>query len=291
LTISSPEGIDLDFALWGPFPWYFQPTNTGVFTDSCASCPNNTDNPFFYPSGNLVDCSYSANPMEVVHISNAQLKQQFILLVSHGNLQNGNIVFNLNSASPDMAHINGAFLTIDSLTVSSCDSLTGFYTISIQHSIYTGLTCICPDTITLSDITSGWSIGANAYNEPLIVDSILADGMDHALVLNWQGVTDTIHYQAPISCKLASIADENLRAKGGICIYPNPANGMVTLKLPGFKGELDFELLNIYGVKALNSSIFVENEMNIMLNDMEPGLYTLIIKSDGIKEVFKLVLR
>ena len=64
-----------------------------MLTANCTSCPNNTSNPNFYPSGNLHDCSFSAQSYEYAHVVNGQVGQYFILLITNYNGGSGNITF------------------------------------------------------------------------------------------------------------------------------------------------------------------------------------------------------
>jgi hypothetical protein len=67
IYMNSPTGNDIDFVCWGPFNDPVSPC-TAQLTANCSSCPNNTSNPTFYPSGNMVDCSYDPAYYENVHI-------------------------------------------------------------------------------------------------------------------------------------------------------------------------------------------------------------------------------
>ncbi len=84
--------LDIDFALWGP---YANPVTPCVaqLTANCSSCPNNTSNPNFYPSGNLHDCSYDGSSVEHAHIVGGQTGQYFILLITNYSNVAGNITF------------------------------------------------------------------------------------------------------------------------------------------------------------------------------------------------------
>ena len=98
ITIKMEAPFDIDFALWGPFTDQTTPCptaagQTGLLTSNCTSCPNNTSNPNFYPSGNLHDCSFSAQSYEYAHVVNGQVGQYFILLITNYNGGSGNITF------------------------------------------------------------------------------------------------------------------------------------------------------------------------------------------------------
>ncbi|MBU3928938.1 MAG: PKD domain-containing protein, partial [Bacteroidetes bacterium] len=88
--------MDIDFALWGPYDDPLSPCPfelTSECSGSPLGCPNNTQNPNFYPSGNLHDCSYSGNSIEFAHVTNGQVGQYFILLITNYSQAEGNITF------------------------------------------------------------------------------------------------------------------------------------------------------------------------------------------------------
>ena len=60
------SGIDVDFALWGPY------------NSLAAGCGGGT-----FPVGSPIDCSYSAAAQETASIPNAQVGQFYILLLLH----------------------------------------------------------------------------------------------------------------------------------------------------------------------------------------------------------------
>ena len=78
LTISqvnnSGQGVDVDFVIWGPF------------TSAAAACTQ-------LSAANIVDCSYSADPVEQINIPNAAAGQVFILLVTNYGNQAGMITY------------------------------------------------------------------------------------------------------------------------------------------------------------------------------------------------------
>ena len=98
ITIKMQASFDIDFALWGPFNNETDPCPTssgqaGMLTANCSSCPNNTSQPNFYPSGNLHDCSFDPASYEFAHVVNGQVGQYFILLITNYAGSSGNITF------------------------------------------------------------------------------------------------------------------------------------------------------------------------------------------------------
>ena len=93
-------GLDVDFVVWGPFDSVEQACDEILLID-CPTCPNNTANPGFYPFGNIIDCSYSAAPVENLTIDNAQEGEIYLLMVTNFNGTSGIITIeqtNLNEA-------------------------------------------------------------------------------------------------------------------------------------------------------------------------------------------------
>ncbi|AWI25202.1 T9SS type B sorting domain-containing protein [Flavobacterium pallidum] len=92
-------GLDVDFVAWGPFA---SPGSCNeIAFEDCPSCPNNQDDANFYPEGNIVDCSYSADVMETLHIPNAVAGEYYLLLITNFNGDPGYIkLFQSNFGQP-----------------------------------------------------------------------------------------------------------------------------------------------------------------------------------------------
>lgn len=73
-TNTAGTALDVDFACWGPFP------------DLASSCGGLTAN-------NIVDCSYSTSNTEICNITNAQVGQYYVLLLTNYSNQIGDITF------------------------------------------------------------------------------------------------------------------------------------------------------------------------------------------------------
>jgi len=98
---------DIDFICWGPFnsqatpcdpPYSLLSGNCHGHGYSCTTtteCPNNTACPYpqFYPSGNIVDCSFDPIYEEDCYIPNAQYGQFYLFLITNYSNQPGFIEF------------------------------------------------------------------------------------------------------------------------------------------------------------------------------------------------------
>lgn len=72
-TNTAGEGVDVDFVLWGPF-------------SSPAVCGQLSED-------NIVDCSYSSDPVEVIDIPNGVAGEYYILLVTNFGNESGAITY------------------------------------------------------------------------------------------------------------------------------------------------------------------------------------------------------
>ncbi|MBQ0769692.1 MAG: gliding motility-associated C-terminal domain-containing protein [Bizionia sp.] len=93
-TSATGQGQDVDFVLWGPFDTATDFCEADVLDQGCpnpSDCPNNTSNSNFYPSGNIIDCSYSAASTENLTIDNAVSGEVYVLLVTNFSNQPGDI--------------------------------------------------------------------------------------------------------------------------------------------------------------------------------------------------------
>jgi gliding motility-associated-like protein len=88
---ASNNGIDVDFALWGPFP----NNNLGNICNSLSGFPGST----YTGPCNLVDASYSPTFNETIHIPNAQVGQIYLLLVTNFSGQPGTYTINQSNAT------------------------------------------------------------------------------------------------------------------------------------------------------------------------------------------------
>ncbi|NUY81243.1 hypothetical protein HUK80_10080, partial [Flavobacterium sp. MAH-1] len=116
--------LDVDFIAWGPYTSPAQMCSL-IDLDECDGCPNNTSDPNFYPSGNVIDCSYSGSYNETLTIHNAQPGQIYAVLLTNFSQQPGYI--NLNQTNENNANAGSTDCSIVCpLTVSTpgilCDS-------------------------------------------------------------------------------------------------------------------------------------------------------------------------
>ena len=86
--------IDVDFIAWGPFT-DINDANTNISYTDCATCPNNTTDPTFYPyaADTITDCSFDIAPTELMTILNALPGQVYVVLITNYDSDEGIINF------------------------------------------------------------------------------------------------------------------------------------------------------------------------------------------------------
>ncbi|MBC7862815.1 MAG: hypothetical protein IAF38_07560, partial [Bacteroidia bacterium] len=82
---------DIDFVAWGPFNSPTAPCTAALTSNCSPGCPDNTAGPF-YPSGNMVDCSYDAQATEVCTIPNAIAGEYYMVCITNYGGTNTNII-------------------------------------------------------------------------------------------------------------------------------------------------------------------------------------------------------
>jgi gliding motility-associated-like protein len=108
--------IDVDFALWGPF------ANIGA---ACAGIAPSTTIPGSYPSGTLIDCSFSGSATETANIPGAVAGQFYMLLITNYAGSAGYIQFSQSGgAGTTNCSIVAPTCAITSMTAtaSSCNA-------------------------------------------------------------------------------------------------------------------------------------------------------------------------
>ncbi len=220
IYMESPTGNDIDFACWGPFTNPNTPC-TAQLTAACSSCPNNTTDPSFYPSGNMVDCSYDPAEYEYVHISNAVHGQYYLLCITNYSNDPGDITFTQSNTgtsghgTTDCSIVTPCDISSVTATPSACNPSNNTYSVS--------------GTITFSDapttgqlvVTDGTT--TQTFNAPFTspinytLSNFNSDGTQHTITVSFtadQFCTYTVNYTAPANCTQCST---NAGADFSIC--------------------------------------------------------------------------
>ena len=185
---TSGTGIDVDFAIWGPF---------SSLNAACAGA-----NPFPAGSG-TVDCSYSTAAVETASIPNAQVGQVYVVLLTNFANQPGTITFNQTggSGSADCSFTCGVALTANP---SVCSNNT--YTLSGNLTVTGGPGISVPNsgTVTITNSCGGsQTFSAPFTNIPYNFPGLAANGAACTVTASFSGFPNcnTVQaYTAPPSC-------------------------------------------------------------------------------------------
>ncbi|WP_395047900.1 T9SS-dependent M36 family metallopeptidase [Flavobacterium sp.] len=76
-----------------------------------------------------------------------------------------------------------------------------------------------------------------------------------------------------------------------VSIYPNPSNGLVTIKIEKFSGKLNLQVIDINGrvVYTANDTDF-NTEKTLNLNHLQSGMYVIKISGDDLNYIKKIIL-
>ncbi|WP_299224672.1 T9SS type A sorting domain-containing protein [uncultured Psychroserpens sp.] len=133
-TSSSGNGLDVDFVAWGPFASLDNACSVlDLGCPTANQCVNNTNNPNFYPYGNIVDCSYSANSVENLTIENALSGEIYIILVTNFSNDIGTIsISQTNLSEVGAGSITGDVEVDLGPDLNICDSDTNLVTLEAE---------------------------------------------------------------------------------------------------------------------------------------------------------------
>jgi uncharacterized repeat protein (TIGR01451 family) len=106
LSISNTMSVDIDFIVWGPFD------DLQAATNNCGS----------YTSSQVEDCSYSASPTESLDISNPQVGQVYVFLITNfSNMPTNIIVSGGGSGILDCSILNMVTGSVHTDANADCD--------------------------------------------------------------------------------------------------------------------------------------------------------------------------
>lgn len=212
LNISGVNSLDdIDFVCWGPFTDATSAC-TAQLTNLCRGvgigCPSNGNAPpGLYPSGNMVDCSYSLQPTETCTIPNALAGQFYLVLITNFAGNNTNIVFNqTNIGVPGAGSTDCSIVlcAIHALTAvpSGCNQANNTYTltgtVSFTNAPSTG-SLIVTNSCGANQVFTAPFTNPLTYAFPGLVSNGKACSVNASFSAG-NGCTKTTAYTAPVSC-------------------------------------------------------------------------------------------
>ena len=229
-TTAGGTGIDVDFALWGPY------------NSLAAGCGGGT-----FPVGSPIDCSYSPAPTETAVIPNAQIGQFYILLLTNFANVPGNISFSQTggSGSADCSFVCGVtgFTAIPGPCNSNTYSLSG--TLSITNPPNSGtltITSTCGGAPQVFNAPFGTSINYNLTGLPANGASCTVNA-----VFSANANCNTFQtYTAPAPCNVTPCSFGNFTGSITNC---DPATNQYTIT-----GTINFNNAPASGTLTLSNS-------------------------------------
>lgn len=207
---ASGEGKDVDFVCWGPF----QAQNQSDFVNKLCNHTITLDNQNpgshrptngnhngdmgGYPAGNVVDCSYSAEPTEWCYIPNAQVGEWYLLLIT--NFSGG---ANTISFSP-VAESSTATTNCNLLNSADCNS-------PICEGQTLQLICTAPH----DGATYNWSLSGSTINYSTQNSTLEIPNATPALNGEWH-------------LSLTGISQHSNEAIVSVTVYPTPTPVMTS---------------------------------------------------------------
>lgn len=290
ISASSPIGatMDVDFVCWGPFPSLTDGCGSGL-TGTCniagqPNCCNNNDLPTcanFYPRGNITDCSFSTSATETCHISNAQVGEMYILLLSNWNGNSGIITFSQTGGSgvTNCNIVSNCSIIAITSNPTGCDLLTNTFSVNgnieFTNPLATG-------TLTITDNTAVPPV-SQTFVPPLTsplpynLTNIPCDGAVHSLTAVFSdnlSCTLTKQFTSPApTCPQAHIS-----GGGSIC---NDGIHQATVSVDFPVGMPPYTF--IYAINGISQTAITHNSNTpYQLSTTVPGTYTLVSVSNQV---------
>jgi gliding motility-associated-like protein len=194
INMSNSSAVDIDFILYGPYSSY---SNAMTYCNNFGTATTGSS------MNTVVDCSFSGAATETANITNAQVGQVYILLITNFSNSSTNISFSgAGTAATDCSIVSPTcnFTGITG-TVSACDGTNNSYTITGSVS-YTD-----PPTTGTLTLTNSCG-GSQTFNAPFGTSQNYsltgnANGASCTITASFSAdasCTATLDYTAPPSC-------------------------------------------------------------------------------------------
>jgi len=257
-----PQLIDVDFICWGPFTSLTQGCATGL------------------TAGNIADCSFLPDPIEICQIPNAQVGDMYILLMSNWNGAPGTITFHQTGGigQTNCTIVSNCSVLAITTNPSACDVVSNTFSVSgnieFTNPIPTG-------TFTITDNTAVPPVSQTfspPYTSPMAytLPGILCDGAVHSLTATFSDevtCTFTQTFTAPSeNCPSAVISGGGNVCDDGISL------ATVNINISGAPSPYTFT----YALNGVSQTPVTNYSGPIpyQINTMTPGLYTLVSVSN-----------
>ncbi|PWH86929.1 T9SS type B sorting domain-containing protein [Brumimicrobium oceani] len=271
-TNSNGGGIDVDFAVYGPY------------TSVSAGCPITGSTP-------TVDCSYSAASVENIDIPNAQAGDVYIILITNYNGSAGTISLTPNANNPSTATVdcNINFTGVVTSTPALCGQATG--SVSVVPSggfapyTYSWNTPGNPTTASVSNVPPGtYTVTITSSPDPVSGASYIPTTL--TVTVNDQ-VTTASATSTTVSCPGGSdgTASASSTAPGTLSYQWNDPNNQTTQTAVGLSAGT-YECVVTSSTGCVNTAqVTVDEIPGMQLQITNQVDVTCNSGSDGIAEI------
>jgi hypothetical protein len=297
-TNSSGSGIDVDFILYGPYSSYTEATtycgNLGTAINGSAI-------------NNVVDCSYSTSSIENAIITNAQVGNVYILMITNYANESGYFTIYQTSgfASLDCSILNNnssptSYLwstgdTTPWISVTPDDTTSYLVTATSNGCEYTDssiVTVIPTPTVSVNNevIASGESATLTAIGTPaggtynwspsnetsssIVVSPIVTT--DYAVSYLLNGCSSEALATVDV---VAGLSDQTTHS---ITVFPNPAQNSLSIQVSEPLIGSVFEIIDQQG-RVLKTGEMQTQDQLITISEIKQGIYTIRIANRNLK--------
>lgn len=140
-----------------------------------------------------------------------------------------------------------------------------------------------------------WSMSGNKGTSWLVANISLATWASDIVNIRWRGVTGNNFYSDMALDGInivSSTGIKNLTQTDGVLVYPNPGNGEFNLDITGLNNtEVSYSIMDISGRELLSNNVGTKTgnfNSTINIEGFASGIYTLVLKRDGVVDYIKL---
>lgn len=270
-SLNSPTGNDIDFAAWGPFTSPVSPC-TAQLTANCTTCPNNTVDPYFYPSGNMVDCSYDPSYNETFHISNAFTGQYYLLMVTNYSNMPGNINIvqtNLGQAGAGTLSYtcSGCVVTNIEIDTAYCNGVNSYYlggSVVFTTPPSTGTLIVSHQPSGLMQVLLPPFVSPLSFSFP----SLPTSGTNHTITAYFSDESSCAYtktYSKPLT---PTLTFNSVKPSCG------QSNGGIVVTIAGGQAPYDY-------IWSTGQTVTGSNNTSNLLNNIPSGTYSVTVISAG----------
>lgn len=268
-TDTNNVGLDIDFVIWGPFD---------SFSLGCGALSAN----------NIIDCSYSTASSEIVNIPNAQTGEFYILLMTNYANQTGFISFSKTAGTGTTdCNILRPFTQINA-SASTCDSVTGTYSVSgqvsYQYAPNNGDLVVSTDCGQSVTIPAPWTSPVN-----YTITGLVADGTTCNISASFTAdPTRKLQTTYVAAAPCAPVGLSKTDANAAFSLFPNPTSDIINIKSAYSQSWATIEIINMYGNKLISQAYTEKLDISALDN----GIYSIVLSdANGNKFKQKLLKR